>query len=337
MHLHDLFESQKANRRRRALRLPESAQSIFQSSLQRLFAAKASRAWTLPESDFPVELQHYYDRHRVLAHKGPVPRLRKSVEPMIARELSIKIDAALNFAELARNADPLVKPILLYYSCAHLCGVYTRAFLEWERDSRGHGLSCKHNAQDPAKTVISIEQSGQFPRLCVACFVFTGRPGVFTPLVVYSGKPTAHTGPGELLERFGTIELGEPIESLSVSELATFDFCGQLKGVRTRHGLHKNKGLPTSAFLLDVITLFVASSLARYDVLGWKRILDGNDNSLRILFEETYERYLETCIDVLLASIEDPLGDFDRRQIPSRPSPYSHDDHFRFQRDPDAS
>ena len=107
-----------------------------------------------------------------------------------------------------------------------------------------------------------------------------------------------------------------------------------LKLVRTAHGFHKFKGLPTTAFLVDVITLFVASSLARYDVLGWKSILEGKNNSYRIYFEETFKRFQSFAIDALMAVLENPLIDFDNRTLPSQPSPYSHDDRTRFENDP---
>jgi hypothetical protein len=139
---------------------------------------------------------------------------------------------------------------------------------------------------------------------------------------------------GELLHNFGKDELGAPLKSLTLAKLTAFDFGANLQAVRQRHGFHKFRGLPTTAFLIDVLTLFVGSSLARYDVLGWKQVLDGKDNSFRIHFEETYERYLTVGLDVLLASLDEPLGDFDRRLLPSQPSPYSHDDHFRFKKDP---
>ena len=96
------------------------------------------------------------------------------------------------------------------------------------------------------------------------------------------------------------------------------------------HGFHKFKGLPTTAFLLDVLTLFTASSLAQYDVLGWKKILEGKENSYRIHFEETYERFLRFGIDFLLFALENPLHDFDDRLIQSQPSPYSNQDTSRF-------
>lgn len=321
-------------RRRRSLRLPHAANSVLAAGLATLHGPTASRSWTLPPTSFPEEVVHYYSRHKALGAKGPRPNLRTGISSSLAEEQALKIDAALNFAELGERSDPLVRPILLYYACAHLCGVYSRTFFEWECDNRSHGLTCSHKPGDLPNTQIGVADSGQFPRVVATCFLLTGQPSCFSPLVTYSRQPTAHTGSGELLENFGKKELGAPVTSLTLNELANFQFGVHLKAVRQRHGFHKFRGLPTTAFLLDVLTLFLGSSLARYDVVGWKRILEGRDNSYRIHFEETYERFLTVGIDLLLGSLEQPLQDFDRRLLPSQRSPYSHDDTSRFKNDP---
>jgi hypothetical protein len=321
-------------KRRRSLRLPHAAHHILSEGLATLRAATASRCWTLPTTSFSDEVTHYHSRHKKLGAGGPRPKLRLDISSSLAEEQALKVDAALSFAELGERADPLVKPILFYYAWAHLCGVYSRTFFEWDRDSRSHGLTCIHKPRDVANTQITIGRSGQFPRIAVTCFLLTGQPSCFSPLVTYSQRPTAHIAPGELLENFGKNELGVPILHLTLHELVNFEFGVRLKAVRQRHRFHTFRGLPTTAFLLDVLTLFVGSSLARYDVLGWKQILEGKDNAYRIHFEETYERFLTFGIDFLLASLEGPLQDSDRRLIPSQPSPYSHDDRSRFRKDP---
>ena len=99
----------------------------------------------------------------------------------------------------------------------------------------------------------------------------------------------AHTEPGGFLEKFGKNEEGVPVTVLTLDELLNFDFGRRLQAIRSHFGFHKFKGLPTTAFLIDIIILFVASSLARYDVLGWQQVLDGKNNSYRIQFEEAFE------------------------------------------------
>jgi len=334
LHLYDQKAKPLIIKQRRLLRLPNSAQAVLSAGLAKLHSATGSRCWALPITLFPEEVAHYRTRHKALGAPGPRPKLRIAVSASSAEEQALKVDAALNFAEIGERADPLIKPILLYYSCAHLCGVYSRAFLEWECDSRSHGLTCKHRTSDVRNTQLTIEKSGLFPRVSATCFLFTGQPNCFSPLVTYSGQPVAHVASGELLANFGKNELGRPITKITLDELANFEFGTRLKAVRQWHGFHKYRGLPTTAFLLDVLTLFLGSSLARYDILGWKQILEGKDNSYRIHFEETYERFLQFGIDLLLTMLENPLQDFNQRLIPSAPSPYSADDESRFSQDP---
>ena len=78
----------------------------------------------------------------------------------------------------------------------------------------------------------------------------------------------------------------------------------------------------------------MGSSLARYDVLGWKQILEGNNNPYRIHFEDAFDRYQSFTIDAVLARLDEPFLDFDNRLIPSQPSPYSHRDRSRFGKNP---
>lgn len=322
------------DKRRRVLRLPHAAKGVLEAGLQRLLSSNTPRAWTLPSTALTAEVLHYSSRHKALGAKGPVPSLRTTIDDAHAAELALKVDAGLQFSELGASADPMVKPILLYYACAHLCGVYTRAFFTWKGTNRHHGMSCSHLPHDVGSTMVTVEDTGQFLRLATTCFILTGQATAFSPLVTYSGTPTAHLLPGALLHNFGKTELGDPSKKFTLELMSRFDFVSAIREVRTLHGLHKFRPLPTTAFLVDVLTLFMGSCIARYDVLGWKTILDGRENSYRILFEETYDRFLSFGVDALLSALEDPLRDFDCRRLPSPPSPYSHDDKSRFAEDP---
>ena len=107
----------------------------------------------------------------------------------------------------------------------------------------------------------------------------------------------------------------------------------ELLGVVVRYYEERNQARLEELTFVDVVSLFVAGSLARYDVLGWKSILDGDDNSLRIYFEEVFDRFHSFTIDALLAALEDPFFNFRSQLVPSQASPYSHD-HPRFPGDP---
>lgn len=309
--------------RRRRLSLPHSAKGVLQASLAKLQALSASRAWTLPDTKFPDEVTHYRTRHTALALAGPRPSLRAALDDETAQKMALKIDAGLKFLDLAEGADPAVKPILLYYASAHLCGVYTRAFFTWEQDARLHGLTCDFR-RPIGQTAVRIEERGHFPRLAT-CFMLFGYPNLFCELVTYSAAPTAHTGAGELLERFGRVELGVPVSRLTLEEIAGFDYRGRLQELRVRHGFHKFTDRCATAFLVDVLLLFMASGLARYDVIRWREILEGKTNAHRLLFDSVFDRFEAFSADRLLAMLEDPLVTFESPLAPDRPSPYDND------------
>jgi len=321
----------QCRQRRQRLRLPSSATQALQQGQEKLNALSKPRAWALPQTTIPAEVTHYRQRNRALRtlkRRGPLPSHSETDVAATAPELALKIDAALNFAELSHGADPFVKPILLYYSCAHLCGVYTRAYLNWQHDKHAHGLRCTGAAcpSDVGSTKLTVESQGLFPLLATTCFLMSGAPSCFCELVTYSSTPTGYTGAGEHLENFGKTEVAEPLTCLTLDNLANFDYPKELRKVRLRHGFHKFNGLATTAFLVDVMTLFLASSLARYDVLAWREVLDGKSNSYRIHFEETFNRFEAFTIDRLLECLEDPSVTLDAAVTPCEHSPYSHDD-----------
>lgn len=335
MILHWQNLTEKIFDRRRKLRIPHSATEILRQSHNQLYAEPLSNVWTLAPTKLATEIIHFERRKSILQINGLKPEIRKTFKPTDAEEFAIKIDASLKFLELAQNADMLVKPILLYYSCAHLCGVYTRAFINWKKDKPVHGLMCKHDPINTANTIIKFNDKGLFPRLVCTVFLIHRWPNVFSDLVTYSSKPTAHTAKGELLENFCKIEKGDPPKELKLDEIVNFDYGNYLKNARIRHDFHKFNGLPTSSFLLDVVSLFLASSLARYDVLGWRDILEGKKNSYIIHFEQVFERYEKFVFDKLLAMLEKPTLPFQNSFYPGLPSPFSHS-HSRFDGNPDA-
>lgn len=318
---HDLVDARRV--RRRALALPHSAFEILTGALHEARGEQRPRAWTLPPTELADEIQHYVSRQTSLAISGPTPKLRTSINKATAEELALKVNAAVNFLELSREADPFVKPILIYYSFSHLLSALTHAFLEWEGERPSHGLRVAHARQNIGATAITVGAHGGFPRLVVALFLLSGRPSAFAPLITYSGKPTAHVGQGELLERFGREERGRAIKHLTLEELARFDYRARLKDVRLRHGFHKLEGLSSTAFLLDMIAVYMASSFARYDVVGWRSILEGHTNQYFLYFDEVFTRLHEFAFDRILEMLHDPSTQLDAAISPTQESPYS--------------
>lgn len=258
-----------------------------------------------------------------LSIDGPVPKPRASISKTDAEEFALKIRAAVNFRDLSRDADPFVKPILIHYSLSHLLSVYARAFLDWEGDRPTHGLKVSHARRSIETTSVTVQKYGSFPRLTVALFVLSGRPSALTPLITYSATPAANSGPGELLESFGKVEQAYPKNRLRLDELAAFDYRSVLREVRTRHGFHKFEGLSATAFLLDIIAVQMASSFARYDVLGWRAILEGRTNRYLLFFDEVFLRLTEFAFDRILEMLQHPSIQLDSQASPTLASPYS--------------
>lgn len=308
--------------RRRALQLPFEMKRVLEKALNSLSASRESRSWTVPETSFREEIDLYQKEHSLLKQKSPCPKLRTSISDAHAIEMAVKVRASLNFIELGQQADPIVKPILLYYGCIHLVGVWARSFFEWKNDKHSHGLAwSRGNYLDECSVLTEV--SGSFARAAVSCYIFKGQVGCFTPLVTFRGRPTEHTRKGGLLENFGVHKTRDPLKVLSLRDLADYAPLKTLNEINKYFGLHKNDGLPTTLFLLDIITLFMASSMARYDILRWKEVLDGETNNYRLHFEDVFDRVSSFSADLLLSLLEDPTSNFKRNLVYGFESPYS--------------
>jgi hypothetical protein len=317
-----------------SLRLLVTAKRILGDAIKNLNTDTRSRSWTLPATTLADEVSHYQARHSELALPGPRPRLDNR-RKLAAAEVALKIDAAAKLRDLGAAADPLIKPVLLYYSAAHVLGAYSRAFLGWDGNVEKHGIRCVRNL-DLGQMSMQIEDDGFFPRLSTTLFLLTGSVTVFAELVTFSTRPTAHTAQGELLEKFCTEEVGNSIKKLTLNDLANFDFPAHLHVVRERHGFHKFKGLAGTALQIDILALFVASWLARYDIRGWKTVLDGDKVDYRVFFDEVFDRYVDFTFSATLDRLADPLLPWDQARSPREINPYSHHN-LRFSGDPDST
>lgn len=317
--------------KREQLRLPHAALALLTSANDAIKSQTRSRVWTLPQTLLSDEVSFYGTKHQHLSLRGPRPSLRQSVSQECAEEIATKVDSGLNFLRISEDADFFTVPILLYYAAAHILGAYTRAVFNWRLDRAAHGITCSKatRSQGVGGTRIKIQSNGLVPRFATTCFLLSGWPSLFSELVVYSEKPTAHTGSGEKLEHFGKEVVGNPLLECTLDELVSLDYKTRLNDLKQRHGYHKFEGLPTTAIIADLITLFTAGWLARYDVLGWRQILDGKTNSYRIHFEETNHRVRTFLLERVLASIADPTKFLSERIWPEVSNPYT-DDHPRF-------
>jgi len=280
-------------------------------------------SWALSETSVQEEIDHYRSEHVRQGLTGPRPLLRKCIDKQNAEATALKIDAGLAFIESAATAHPYVKPIQLYYGIVQLAGAWTRAFFEWKQDKNGHGLECTHMSETSkvGGTQVRISEKGFFPRLSTTLFLTKGMPSKFTELVTYEATPVAHTGIGEVLENFCKCNPADRTRQLTLAQIADYDFHGETEKLRKYYGYHKFCGFPQQPFFIDIISLFLASSIARYNVIGWREVLEGKSNAYRIHFEQVFERTTKNIVPLLLESFENPFIPLDRPSGSNR-SPY---------------
>lgn len=311
---------------RESLKLPYTAKNILQDSLNQLNNLSRSLTLHLPETKFVDEVIHYSERSQVLTKKLSYPKLKKTIGLPAAKDLSTRLNIALRLIDLSKTVDKLIEPIILYYGCVQLCGIFTRAYFDWENDRQGHGVSFVLSNEGVGEVSIKIEDHGMFPRLAATCFLRSGYPSCFTRCVTYLTKPISHNGPGEQLEHFGKCELGDPLRKITLQEIANFDYAKHVKKVLKKHGFHQFNGLTDTAFLIDIITLYLASMFARYNTLRWQEILDGETNPYRLHFDQTFERFRNFTTDRIVLMIGDVECQLDSWIGNIQCSPYSERD-----------
>lgn len=301
-----ISRSYEVERTRRALALPHSAERILGQSLSYLHTASGSRGWSLPSTTFSSEVEFYRLQHQASGIKGPRPELRSTMDRKTAEDLALKLDASFEFVEMSQRASPYVSPILLYYGAAHATGAYSRAFFSWRKDSQKHGVAIVHKQGNLAETAIRIEDSGHFKRLVATTFLLTGNPILYSELVTYAGVPEAHTEPGGLLEAFCQSRARQLPSTLTLGNLMQVNLREEVEKLRLEMGFHKWWGLPATLFVWDFLLILVASSLARYDVVGWRSVLEGKENDYRLRFDAAFERFRDAGFSHVAYTLSEP-------------------------------
>jgi hypothetical protein len=285
---------------------PKSLHTVLIEEQKKIHNELYSRLWALEETKLADEVQYFSNRMSSNGITETIPENAKGINVETANDLAVRVDIATQYLQLSKQADALVRPILLYYSFANITGALSNSYFSWNKYRRIHGLKID-NAKDVWKTKITIKNNGSFPRLVITLFLLTGNPTPFDSLVTYQAKPVLHTGPGEALENFGKVEIGNPIKEITLAEIAKFDFETHDNNVKSTFGLHKGTGVCETAFLNDGLLLFVACSLARYRPLEWRNVLDGRLNDARLIFEDAFERYADFGFDRILSLMSNPL------------------------------
>ena len=163
--------------------MPAGAQEVLENGLDSLTRRPRAQRYGLPETEFTKEVKFYREKHEELNASGARPCLRREISESHAEEIALRISTGLKFLKLADGADPWERPILLYYSCSHICETFVSAFFDWEDPTYGHGLGGR-----PDGDGVDVRASGTFGRLVQTSFLLSGTPSVFTRFVSYSAK-----------------------------------------------------------------------------------------------------------------------------------------------------
>jgi hypothetical protein len=294
-----------ARRIRRVMSTPSALRVVLDSAQSKIHSAAEPRLWALPATTIADEVQHYSKRWASMNIRGTYPDNAPGINAERAEDIAVRIKVAVQYLNLAEQADELVRPVLLYYSLANVSGALCSAFFTWKQYRETHGLSCG-GGNVVWTTTVTIRDNGAFPRLVTTLFLLTGMPTSFNKLVAYSKPPTAHTGSGEVLEKFGSTETSTSLHQLTLRDLAEFDVLAQNEAVKKTFGLHKGSGVSETAFLIDAMLVFVGSSLARYKPKQWRGILDGKENDARLVFDDAFERFSKFGFDRVLATLARP-------------------------------
>ena len=280
--------------RRRMLAETASAESVLNSTITRLNSTDTTLPGR-PGARFSETLNQYASRHAELGLEGPRPRLRAELERKNASQMSRKIEAATQYLNLAQAADPLVQPVLMYYAYAHLSSVYTRSLFDWENDHPSEGISFEHQAK-PERTVVKLQPNGHIARLATTLTICQALPNCFSELFTDQTRAKG-----------GKAEVGEPIAELTLADLAAFDFATECDLVARRFGVDANVVAAHTQVVLDAITISLGRSFGRYDVRGWRRILEKSDHTLRIHFQKCFDRFVCFLADYFIAALFDPF------------------------------
>lgn len=314
------FRASGVEQRIRALSLPMAAERLISTALATLHVAKGGRVWGVQPTTFAEEVDFYRAQHQAQQLRGPRPTLRSRIDATVAEDSALRLKAAADFMQMAAEATAETSPILLHYGAAHATGVYSRAFFSWQHDSRTHGLAVTHRPGDLGKTEVRFETTGHFQRLAGASFLLTGSPTPYGELYTYAGAAAADTSPGAPFERFAQTSTGLRPTSTTLDDLLTMDLAAAVERVRSHCGLHKWRGLPTTLFLYDFLLIFLASSVARYDVRGWQSVLEGRRNEYRLRFDAAAERFLAFGLHYVAYSVSEPSTFWlEQKQAPGSP------------------
>lgn len=243
-------------------------------------ADAASKGW-LPQ---PANEQHRFQRSRdTLAAIENEEHWKRAAEVASTHLLN-----ARSLFEQGHAVNEFARPIIYYYGAVGFLEFATHCLIRrTKQGAPGHGLSltCDSDGQDfgedwPRKKCrVEMLRSGDFP-FFVDALTVAGCPSLF------SGFNLTIQKKGVKSQVTGVRENPHPLlrDKMSLDLLCNFDLDKYLSNNPGAEdwikGVDKEDVWETTQLLLDVAVVFAASSLARYHIPAWRRIVEASQTPI---------------------------------------------------------
>ena len=226
---------------------------------------------------FPITTEYINDNSEV--PKENVTLLRKAIEHW----------------RNATQATDSTAPILFHYSWHCFNSFFAYTFFRWKpQHSQSHGIRVSNLSDDVGKIVINISKKGGIFQRLVDTWSCLGCSLAFSEyLPMFKGD--------EIRFQANQMPFLKEISSLELSQLLKFNPYEYERAYWKRFGreslvhnpsFSNSMGTPTK-IMQSYLTLFVASSIARYRPALWSSILDGETEE-KSLFAHAYINSLLT-------------------------------------------
>jgi hypothetical protein len=249
------------------------------------------------------------------------PEILTAISKDHAEATARNLASGLHLLDMSTAADPYVRPMLAYYGCAQVLGAFSRALLRWRGDRHAHGLSCDYRPT-PGVTTVGIEERGFFPRLANTLAIFGGahsgggynlfsardaseRPVANVPKL--REQPVARVRPEEARQ------LPDQLPPLAVPKRVTLEALTShdpslIAGTVARLTDDPAFDLPATCLLVDVLIVFIAGSLCRYQPIMWRKVLDGTETGISVDVDGALHRVTHHVPDAVARTLISQQG-----------------------------
>jgi len=176
------------------------------------------------------------------------------------------------FGELAKNAIPETKPLVIHYAEQSLFAFFVYSIFSYPTSSTKHGLEIVWNT-DYKDIKVRIRKYGFFPRIIDCYSIFEANTGF--AIAHYSRKDD------------NTYAFVKSTNDNAFSQESALSLT-QLTQRREEIGTNRN------GFVYDVIDyllIFIASSLARYKPFLWDKVVKGEQGTELVMFNKAFDRF----------------------------------------------